>query len=191
MSDDLGYFAKYVFEQLELTGATLRRWSQTLEECGYKFEKNAQRQRIYYTKDLELLHQLKSLVVEKGQPVEVAAKIVIDSGGKRDQAPSDHVSNTYTPSAQAQTSEDADNKLDQILEYVKRQDEKLSQQDEFNKLLVSKLEEQQRYITESLEKRDRALVESLRQAQETQKQIAAAEEIKEEPKGFFARLFGK
>lgn len=71
--------------------------------------------------------------------------------------------------------------------------EALKQQNEFNQLLLEKLESQERYIKESLEKRDQVLMESLRTMQEDKKlllEVAAAHE-EEKKKGFFAKLFGK
>lgn len=91
------------------------------------------------------------------------------------------------------------NKL--LLESKKEQAEKEIQRDNltnesFKKLndeLLSKLNEQQKYIDERLEQRDRKLIESLRESQEERKtllQLAAAQE-EEKKKGFFSRLFGK
>lgn len=63
--------------------------------------------------------------------------------------------------------------------------EKLSEQEKFNQLLIEKLaeqnehmEKQQKYIEEKLSKRDEALVHSLRELLETKKQIAVTEQSK-------------
>jgi DNA-binding transcriptional MerR regulator len=185
MSEELGYFAKYVFEQLELTGATLRRWSQALENCGHQFERNGHNQRIYYDKDLAMIRTLKDLVVSKGVPVELAAKAVVADNSERDQSLTDYADNERPNS-------ELEGKLEQLLEYVKRQDDRLDQQERFNRELLAKLEEQHRYITESIERRDQSLMTAIREVQETKRLMAAAEEEKQEPqKGFFARLFGK
>jgi DNA-binding transcriptional MerR regulator len=183
MSEELGYFSKYVFEQLDVTGATLRRWSQVLESFGHKFERNGQNQRIYYDKDMAILKNLRDLVVVKGVPVEVAAKAVVNTDDDRAQAPTEYAD-----------TERSDSKLDQLIEYIQRQDERLDQQERFNRELLSKLEEQHQYITESINRRDTQLLTAIREMQETKKLIAAAEEEKqqEEPKkGLFAKLFGR
>lgn len=183
MSDQMGYFAKYVTEQLEITAPTLRRWSQTLENAGYTFERNGMNQRIYYTHDMDILRELKDLVVGKGIPVETAANYVVNGQVERTQAPSDYAPNEQLPSVQAPPSE-LENKVDQL-------HERLDQQERFNRELLAKLEEQHRYITESLERRDQSLMTAIREVQETKRLMAAAEEEKKESKGFFAKLFGK
>jgi DNA-binding transcriptional MerR regulator len=192
MSEGMGYFAKYVFEQLDITSPTLRRWSQTLENAGFQFERNGMNQRIYYDKDMAILRELKELVVAKGIPVETAANYVIKSQVERDQPLNDYAPNEQVPSVQAPPSE-LENKVDQMLEYIQRQDDRLDQQERFNQQLIAKLEEQHRYISESIERRDQQLMTAIREVQETKRLMAAAEEEKqEEPKkGFFARLFGK
>ncbi|EKN66044.1 putative DNA binding protein [Neobacillus bataviensis LMG 21833] len=178
MSEELGYFAKYVFEQLDLTGATLRRWSQALENCGHKFARNGHNQRIYYDKDVEMLRNLRDLVVTKGVPIELATKAVVSGNAERDQAPNDYADNERSTS-------EIDAKFDQL-------NDRLDQQERFNRELLARLEEQHRYITESIERRDQQLMTAIREVQETKRLMAAAEEPKEEPKkGFFARLFGK
>ena len=71
----------------------------------------------------------------------------------------------------------------------------LKQQQDFNKLLIEKMAEQDRYIRNSMEKRDALLMESLRTIQDEKMAImesAASDEEKEDRKpSFFSRLFGK
>ena len=71
----------------------------------------------------------------------------------------------------------------------------LKQQQDFNKLLIEKMAEQDRYIRNSMEKRDALLMESLRTIQDEKLAIAeaaASNEGKDEKKpSFFSRLFGK
>lgn len=52
--------------------------------------------------------------------------------------------------------------------------EALEEQKEFNRLLLDRLDQQERYIEKSLEKRDQRLVENMRMALEVQKQETAA-----------------
>ncbi|MDQ0862394.1 MerR family transcriptional regulator [Bacillus sp. V2I10] len=190
MSEDIGYFSKYVCEQLGVTAPTLRRWSQTMESCGHVFEKNGQNQRIYYEKEMKLLRDLKKLV-DRGQPVEAAAKYLIEGGeNKREQAASDQADNERTKDDQVQSS-DIEKKLDTVLE-------RLEQQERFNRELVLKLDAQQKYIDDSLKKRDQQLVTALRELQEAKKLAAPTKEEEEpskenkdeKPKGWFSRLFG-
>ncbi|MGR4031777.1 DUF3967 domain-containing protein, partial [Bacillus sp. ZZQ-131] len=77
-------------------------------------------------------------------------------------------------------------KLEQILEQQK-------QQEDFNKALLKKLEEQHKYFEERMnerekraEERDKLLLQNIREMQETKKLIASSEQKR---KGFFSRLF--
>ncbi len=69
----------------------------------------------------------------------------------------------------------------------------LRKQEDFNKLLIERLAEQDRYIRNSMEKRDALLLESLKAIQEEKRAIAetaASEDKKDEKKpSFFSRLF--
>lgn len=80
--------------------------------------------------------------------------------------------------------------LRSIRNEIKELNDNYQQQKEFNKALINKLDEQQRYIDERLNKRDETLMQSLRQSLENQKQLAAAKE-EENKKGFWNKLFGK
>ncbi|MGM0875621.1 MAG: DUF3967 domain-containing protein [Bacillota bacterium] len=78
------------------------------------------------------------------------------------------------------------------MNYIEQQEERNEQQERFNKVLLDKLDQQQKYIEERFNKRDETLIQSLREVQETRKLIAAAKEKEEESKkGFFQRLFSK
>ncbi|WP_078431013.1 MerR family transcriptional regulator [Alkalihalobacterium alkalinitrilicum] len=79
--------------------------------------------------------------------------------------------------------------LKSIREELQSLKEQNVQQEKFNKALITKLDEQQKYIDERLNARDEALLHSLRESMETRLQIATAQE--EKKRGFFARLFSK
>jgi len=68
----------------------------------------------------------------------------------------------------------------------------LKRQEEFNKLLFEKLNQQDTYIKESLQKRDQMLMDSLRSVQEEKKVLLEAAASRESQKSsFFSKLFGK
>lgn len=66
-----------------------------------------------------------------------------------------------------------------LRDYVQRQEE-------FNKALITKLQEQQTYLDKKLDKRDQDLMQLIRDTQETKKLIAAAEQ----KQSWFSKLFG-
>lgn len=69
--------------------------------------------------------------------------------------------------------------------------EALKQQQEFNKLLIEKLVDQERYIKESLEKRDHLFLESIKAIQEEKRTLLEKTSPAEEKKpSFFKRFFG-
>lgn len=76
------------------------------------------------------------------------------------------------PVAPYATAED----LAKVIEGLEQQ---RKQQEEFNKALIDRLDERDRYIEESIRKRDENLMVVLREIQDSKKQIAAAEEEKE------------
>lgn len=69
----------------------------------------------------------------------------------------------------------------------------LSDQKEFNKLLLERLDARDRYIDEHLEKRDRLLMETMNDLLENKREAAAVVEENEQlkKKGWFARLFDR
>ncbi|MGG3450552.1 DUF3967 domain-containing protein [Domibacillus aminovorans] len=68
--------------------------------------------------------------------------------------------------------------------------ENAEKQEQFNQAMVTKMEDQQKYINDKLEARDRNLMQALNETQEIKKIMLAEKEEKEEKKkGFFARLF--
>jgi DNA-binding transcriptional MerR regulator len=60
--NQLGYFAKDVATDLNITTSTLRRWSLELEKQGYVFERNEKDQRIYFARDFKAFRELQKLL---------------------------------------------------------------------------------------------------------------------------------
>jgi len=87
--------------------------------------------------------------------------------------------------------------MEEIKQALAEQREFNKQQQEFNKVLIQKLSEQESYIKESLQKRDQQLIESMRQGLKEQQAVsemiaASVQEKKASTKrSFWQRLFGK
>lgn len=82
-----------------------------------------------------------------------------------------------------------------VADELKEIKSRLDKQEEFNKALLQKLDEQQKYIEESIERRDRQLMIALKESQEERKQQfeleqAMIEAAATKKKGFWRRLFG-
>lgn len=70
----------------------------------------------------------------------------------------------------------------------------LAEQKEFNKLLLQRLSDQERYIKEALENRDQLLLEKTdhkEEIEDTEEVPASIQETQETKKGFFQRFFKK
>jgi DNA-binding transcriptional MerR regulator len=189
------YTTKQVADNLGIVTSTLRKWCLMLEneELGnYKIDRNEKDQRVFYDYDVLALREIKRLTTEDGITLENAVKSVGIKLRKQQEITASVMEEEAETSAPAPDMKRYEEKLDRLLAYIERQDDRFDQQERFNRELLSKLDDQQKYIQESLQKRDEQLMIAIRETQETKRLIAAAEEAKPEPKkGFFARLFGK
>lgn len=70
--------SKEVSQALNVTEATVRRYSQTFEKNGYEFEKNEQGHRKFKDSDVQAFEKTISVSKEKGLTLEQAAKEVIE-----------------------------------------------------------------------------------------------------------------
>jgi hypothetical protein len=169
------YWNHEVAKVLGIGESTLRKWCIELEKNGYEFVKGAKDSRAFLEHDLQALMHFKQLTKNDKVPQETAAKTVVEKFIRT-------VENERTlpvPYENNRSIEEFEEKINMLLEQSKRQDE-------FNKALLAKLEQQERYISESLERRDKLLLESLRA---TQEQVAAAQE-ESKLKNRIKRLFG-
>jgi DNA-binding transcriptional MerR regulator len=163
-------------EKTSIPDTTVRRYIQKFSD--FFMYKGGSRSRRYEESAIKILIRVKNLFDNGYETEQVDAilrkefSMIID-GDKQEE-------NDKTPALA--TAED-----------VAEIKESLKEQKEFNKLLLERLEQQDRYIKESLESRDRTLMESLRTIQEEKQariETAASMEKEEKKKGFLSRLFG-
>lgn len=164
----IGYFAKKVASDLDITTSSLRRWALELEKIGYEFERNDKDQRIYYERDINALKQLKELVNDSVPLVD--ALNVIKSRF------SDTINATKTPSVYEEEMRFSRDELESIIDKAVK---KAVEED--RELLIKTFETK---LNDLIENRDRVLTKQLRDSLEsTQLQIAAAhEELETEKK---------
>lgn len=182
------YSPKEVFTTLDIGDSTLRKWCLALEKNGYVFIRNDQNRRIYVEGDLVVLRHFQNLVKES-IPLDNAAKLVVDRFGKG----AFEVSTVSVPVEKNAFEVGTDTVPEDNHNDIQELKDLVTNQNDLIKELISRMDQQQKYIDERLEERDRKLIESLRESQEERKallQIAAAQE-EEKKKGFLARLFGK
>lgn len=189
-SYEKAYSPKEISLTLDIGDSTLRKWCIALENQGYQFIRNDQNKRVFVDSNIVVLRHFKELVQNHSMQLNNAAMLVIDRFGKG-------TFSQGTGVVPVENNRDSDRSNDEIItklmNYIEQQEERFEQQEQFNRALLERLDEQQKYIEERLNKRDDMLVQSLREVQETKKLIAAAEEKREEEskKGLFQRLFGK
>ncbi|KAB2477763.1 MerR family transcriptional regulator [Bacillus cereus] len=81
---DFGMFAGQVSEVLGINANTLRAWSLELEKADYAFERNKQKQRIYYKKDVQLLNEMKNMMAENMMKIQDAITICMSAVSSED-----------------------------------------------------------------------------------------------------------
>lgn len=165
MSDiEKAYWNHEVAKYLEVGESTLRKWCIELEKNGYTFIKGTKDSRAFTEHDMQALQLFKKLTRVKNHTKEQAAIVVVErflrEGGNEVTAPV-HMDNT-------QSFQKLESMVQDLLTASKKQEE-------FNRALVTKLEQQEKYIKESIEKRDKLLLENIRSSQE---QAAAIEKKK-------------
>jgi DNA-binding transcriptional MerR regulator len=159
------YTSKEVYTTLEISDSTLRAWCLKLEAEGYQFRREDNSSRIFYEHDIIALRKMKNLL-DNGHSMKSVIKEI--SSKYKDITPAvivDEVAAGWQELALSErfSTEDLRNELDEIKSL-------LYKQGEFNKLLLSKVDEQQQYIEQSIKERDQQLTATLRQLLENKKQ---------------------
>lgn len=172
-----GFFSKEVALKLDINASTLRQWCLSIEEEGYTFNRNEKSQRIFYERDINLLFEIKARI-QKTRDRDNAIKSVVSRFLLENNA--QNTLSVHEEKRDNITSVD----LQKLMKHIERQEQ-------FNKELLERLDKQQQYIDERLNERDQTLMQSIREIQETNKQLAAAEEEKKKVKGFWGNLFKK
>ncbi|MED3813406.1 DUF3967 domain-containing protein [Priestia megaterium] len=184
---DKAYTPKEVNSLLDVSESTARKWCISLEKKGYMFIRNDRNQRLFTEHDLIALKKFQALLKETNMPMDNAADVIISRFGKgtfEDRT----LSVPEDSSGERRSLERSEETIKRLMEHIQIQEEYMKRQDEFNQNLLKRLDQQEKYMLSRLEERDRSLTDSLREMQQTQKLIAAAQE---EKKGFLYRLFGK
>lgn len=164
-----------IAELADIPNSTCRRYLASFE--SFFLVKGGSRLKKYEISSVDILKRIKQLYDEGMDTTEIHSVLVNEFPLVIDNEKQEQKEKATTTPGLA-TSED-------IAEIKKA----LEQQQQFNEMLVKKLDEQNTYIKDSLDRRDKELIKSIREIQEA-KQLTAASEEKPEKKGFFKRLFG-
>ncbi len=182
MSDTvMTYTASEVADLLQVSGSTLRKWCIALENQDYSFVRGNNDQRFFTDQNIIVLKRLKHLIQDRKLTVNDSVNTVLSMISEESRTAG--VRSEQLDSEQGLTPFADRSEYREIIE-------RLDKQEEFNRLLLEKLEQQQRYIDNSLNRRDEQLMLAMRESMETQKQLAVAETIqKEQRKAWWKRLF--
>ncbi|UAL49736.1 DUF3967 domain-containing protein (plasmid) [Sutcliffiella horikoshii] len=171
--------ASEVAEQLIINRNTLRRWLLQYEDyLNTKLEGNT---KFIHESSIPAIQLIKDCYAKQLQEHEIKDKLA--------------KSHEIPKNAEAEEEEKTPGpQYEQELNEIKSL---LQQQQEFNKQLVERLNEQQKYIESRMDARDKNLMSMIREVQETKQQLletaAAKEEVKEEEKEqktWWSKLFG-
>jgi hypothetical protein len=154
------YWSRDIVGILGIGDSTLRKWCRIIEAQGYHFIRDDQERRAFTEHDVIMFRSFKELTQEKGLALDSAAKAVV---ARFDRGASRYVAPTAMTEFRRHDSD-----MQKLIEHVHHQDE-------FNKALVSRLDDQQQFIEQSLQRRDEQLMKFIRDSLETKKQLAITE----------------
>jgi hypothetical protein len=161
------YFTKDVAGNLDIKTSTLRKYCLLLESAGYKFERNEKDQRIFYDKDLVTLRRLKEYTTEKGMTLDNAVKEVVTRVEKAAEMVEDDAAINEVPDIARYNA--FENRQDQLLAYMQKQDEYIRKQDE-------RIEVMERFIKEVITRFDQRDEQWMRENQELKMEIKKLQE---------------
>lgn len=160
---------------LNIKNSTLRKYALILKDAGYHFHVNDKGQRGYFNKDVVVLKRFIEVKDNRDMTLEQAANAVVSwveqSGVAVRVMDNDKEKTRY------------DNDMKELKELV-------SKQNELIKDLISRMDQQQKYIDNRLEVRDKKLMESITETQEKQKLLLEAQEERKQRRGIF-KFFSK
>lgn len=176
--NERGYWSKEISAILDIGDSTLRKWCLALEKQDYSFVRATNNSRAFVDKDIIVLRRMKDLIQDKGIKLEVAAQIVVagmNVDERTEGVPEEEQQENYLPTVDVEAE-----KFDQILEYMRKQEE-------FNRALINKLEEQHKYYEAKMSERDKKneereqlLLQKIEELQEDRKLLGTIENQKNE-----------
>lgn len=141
--------AKEAADILKIKVSTLRKYSSELEKNGYTFFKSERNHRAYSSDDITILYRLIGMKNTPGMTLERSAKSLIEGLQETGVAVT---AIEDTPPQEAHSTAIA---LNEMKEYIQRQEA-------FNKELLERLDQQQKYM----EKREEELKEEIKELKE-------------------------
>lgn len=163
---------KEVAATIEETPNIVRNWMKELKPY-IPLQKNESGYNVFDQEALERLKLIKQLHRERNYSIKQIEHYFSTDG------------ETFKPTPTKEIGEIIAEELQGLHEEIKTLRDYVQRQEEFNKALVTKLQEQQTYLDKKLDKRDQDLMQLIRDTQETKKLIAATEQ----KQSWFSKLF--
>lgn len=133
-SQEKTYWSREMASLLKIGGSTLRKWCGVLEDQGCHFMRDEQGRRAFTENDALCLRYFKDLTMDKGISLDVAAKLVVERFGGAPRS----VAASATPEIERYAGA-----IEKLLKHVE-------QQERFNKELLQRLDDRERYIDQIL-----------------------------------------
>lgn len=194
---ETSYTAKDIALSLDIGDSTLRKWCLALEEHEYTFFRTDQNKRLFTEKDIIVLRHFQQLVKEKNMSMNNAALIVTSRFKKEAFSTETAIEQFENEMNNVPTMRSDAPLIQELFDKMQTMEEQQKQLLEMNRTLLTRLDEQQKYIDERIGKRDEYLMQSLRESQETKKLLLEVreqqqkdEEQKKNRKGFM-RFFSR
>jgi DNA-binding transcriptional MerR regulator len=165
---------KEVAAIIEETPNVVRNWIKELKQ-HIPLQKNDAGYNVFDEKALERMKLIKQLHREQNYSIRQIEHYFSTDGA------------SFKPTPNKDTGELLAEELRELREEIKILRDYAQRQEEFNKVLVTKLQEQQTYLDKKLDKRDQDLMRLIRDTQETKKLMAATEQQKNSLFGWFRR----
>lgn len=163
---ELIYGTAAVSKVLGVHERTLRKYCALMGKHNYEFNKNALGHRVFYKKDIEVIKKIVDLKNLGSLTLNESVKTILGSD-------IDDIDNIST--VKPISTPDYNKLLEEFVTFK-------NEQQQFNQQLIEQLQKQQDYIKNSIEERDRKLMFTIKESMEMRRQLAAAEEKKENEK---------
>lgn len=162
------YSSKEVVDRIKIGDSTLRKWCLALEEQEYNFIRTDQNKRLFSEKDIFVLSQFKVLVQDKHLSINNAAAVIAAKYLKEVFSNETEIEQVLPLSFPDETLKELKTEIEQLKD--------------LNRILLTRLDEQQKYMEERMDFRDKLLMESIRESQETKRLITETVQQQEQKK---------
>ncbi|MED4262016.1 DUF3967 domain-containing protein [Priestia aryabhattai] len=182
-----------VAKMLNVKEATIRKYQLEIErEHGYRFKRSTKNHLLFSDYDIDMFRRIMYLKSESDMTVSQAIADVMKTVDIIRETPPNTASSTKgEQEGELQVELNANKEffemVAQLKEFIVELKESNAKKDEQITLLLEEKSKESKLLEDKLNQRDENLMSLMRDMQEVKKQLAASNE----PKGFFAKLFGK